>query len=172
MEFIIQGHKTIQPLYICSNVDRIYFSKAGCIDVKILPPNFPQPMCKAANTHVSAIKTLLMKESHLQLDQSLFPLNQFLKISLLKQYILDSFASSTCNQSAPIPQMNTHPTKIHLKPNAVPYVRHSSIPIQHHWKAAVKKGLDQDVKKGITKQVDINTPVEWCSPMVISQKKD
>ena len=32
--------------------------------------------------------------------------------------------------------------------------------------------LDSDVEKGIIKPVDIGTPVEWCSPMVITSKKD
>ena len=62
--------------------------------------------------------------------------------------------------------MKTPPACIHLKPDAIPYARHTPIPIPHHWKAAIKKSLDDDVRKGIIK------PVEWCSPMVVSKKKD
>ena len=56
VNFNIQGHRTIQPLYICNNVDRIYFSKAVCIAVKILPPNFPEPMSPPEKDHVSVVK--------------------------------------------------------------------------------------------------------------------
>ena len=39
------GEKTRkQALYICRNVQVLYFSKDACIDVGILPPCFPRPM--------------------------------------------------------------------------------------------------------------------------------
>ena len=67
--------------------------------------------------------------------------------------------------------MQTPPAHIHLKSNAVPYARHTPIPIPHHWRSTIKEGLDLDVQKGIIKPVDINTPVEWCAPMVSPLKK-
>ena len=43
--FEVEGEKTTQPLFITSEpVDKIYFSKKGCIDVRILPPSYPKPM--------------------------------------------------------------------------------------------------------------------------------
>ena len=39
-------------------------------------------------------------------------------------------------------------------------------------KDAVKKSLDDDVKRGIIKPVQIGTPTEWCSTMVVMPKKD
>ena len=68
--------------------------------------------------------------------------------------------------------MATLPARIHLQPNTIPYARHSPIPVPHHWKQPIKAGLDSDIEKGIIKPVDIGTPVEWCSPMVITTKKD
>ena len=44
MEFKVGNHCTKQALYICEKVDRIYFSRDGCIDIGILPPTFPHPM--------------------------------------------------------------------------------------------------------------------------------
>ena len=39
------GEKTTkQALYICRNVQILYFSKDACMDVGILPPCFPKPM--------------------------------------------------------------------------------------------------------------------------------
>ena len=62
--------------------------------------------------------------------------------------------------------MKTEPAQIHIKRNAIPYARHSPIPVPHHWKATIKEGLDEDVRRGIIKPVEYNTPVQWCSPMV------
>ena len=68
--------------------------------------------------------------------------------------------------------MSTKPAHIHLKANAVPYARHSPIPVAHHWKAEIKAGLDRDVENGIITPVPIGMPVEWCSPMVVVTKKN
>ena len=62
--------------------------------------------------------------------------------------------------------MNTPPAHIYLKPDAVPFTRHSPIPVPDHWKDTIKESLDRDVQQGIIKKVDIGTLVEWCSPMV------
>lgn len=43
VEFIVQGRTTKQALYICKKIQRLYFSKAACIDVGILPKDFPNP---------------------------------------------------------------------------------------------------------------------------------
>ena len=66
----------------------------------------------------------------------------------------------------------TSPAHIHLKPDAASYVSHSPMPMPHHWKAKIKESLDEDVRWGIIKPVDINTPVKWCFPMVVTTKKD
>ena len=41
--FTVDNVSTIQPLYICNKVDRIFFSKIACIATYILPSSFPQP---------------------------------------------------------------------------------------------------------------------------------
>ena len=87
----------------------------------------------------------------------------------LEKYIRDQFASSVFNNSAPFPSLSGLPAKIHVNANAVPYTRHSLIPVPHHWKAAVKSRLDRDVERSIT-PVPIEAPVTWCSPMVVVSK--
>ena len=42
--FQLNEHRTNQPLFICDKIDRLYFSKQGCIDLKILLPTFSSPM--------------------------------------------------------------------------------------------------------------------------------
>ena len=39
-------------------------------------------------------------------------------------------------------------------------------------KDAVKRALDEDVRRGIIVPVPIGTPTEWCSTMVVTSKKD
>ena len=84
---------------------------------------------------------------------------------------IPTFRSSTFNNSGVFPQMNTEPARIHLMPDATPYVRHS-IPVPHHWKDTNKQSLSRDVARGIITLVFIDTPVTWCAPMVVTPKKD
>ena len=46
--FKIDVYITTQPLYICEKVDRLHFSKQGCLAVNILSHNYPHPMPKPA----------------------------------------------------------------------------------------------------------------------------
>ena len=44
IEFHIGNRVSKQALYICDKVDRIYFSRSGCVEVGIIPREFPHPM--------------------------------------------------------------------------------------------------------------------------------
>ena len=168
--FNISGHSTTQPVYICDKVDRLYFSRTGCMDTKILPQTFPFPMTNKNSASVSAI-SLPREDPPLKPVKMPFdPIPE--NIPKLTSLIKDSFRSSTFNNSGVFPQMNTKPARIHPTPDATPYVRHSPIPVPHHWKDAVKQSLDRDVARGIIAPVPIGTPVTWCAPMVVTPKKD
>ena len=68
--------------------------------------------------------------------------------------------------------MNTPPTHINLKNNAVPHTCHVSIPILHHWNKQVKASLDGEIEKGIISQVPIGSPSTKYSQMIVVPKKD
>ena len=68
-----------QVLYICKKVQVIYFSKAACIDLSILPPCFPKPMTLPPSLSV--------------MWDVMHPDPQ------LKQWLLDRFASTVFNNS-------------------------------------------------------------------------
>ena len=64
------------------------------------------------------------------------------------------------------------PVHIHLKPDAIPCARHLPIPVPYHWKTQVKAASDHDIERGIITPVPVGTPITWCSPLVITEKKD
>ena len=53
----------------------------------------------------------------------------------LEEHLQQSFATTAFNT-------------IHLLPGAVPYARHTPIPIGKHWENDVKSQLDEDVRRG------------------------
>ena len=70
------------------------------------------------------------------------------------------------------PVMSGKPTRIHLKQEAVPKAKHRPIPVPYHLKDPMRQALMQDIERGISKQVPIGTPTDWCSTMAITTKKD
>ena len=77
----------------------------------------------------------------------------------LEQYLKDAFQNIAFNQLGPFPKIAAPHVHIHLKPDAIPYARHSPIPVPYHWKTQVKVALDRDIERGIITSVPVGTPV-------------
>ena len=101
---------------------------------------------------------------------SFSPLMQ--NVPLLKQFLIDSFLSTTFNKSIPFSSLSTPPAHIHLSPDAIPYACHTPAVVPKHWENQVKDALDRDVQAGTIEEVPIGDPVVWCSRMVVVPKKD
>ena len=176
--FRIGKNTTKQPVYICDKVDRFYFGKKGCVDVNILSQVFPFPMNSSSQTipSVATINQSVCKDPTSQTTRACPPprpeklayppLEE--NIPKLEQYLRDKFRDTAFNRTSPFPAMSVPPAHIHLNENAKPYARHTPIPIPFHWKKEVKESLDRDVERGIIAPVPIGTPIEWCSPMVVT----
>ena len=57
IKFEIGEHNTIQPVYFCERVDKLYFSKQACKEMNMLPPSFPMPMPTVSTHHSVLFKT-------------------------------------------------------------------------------------------------------------------
>ena len=93
-------------------------------------------------------------------------------IQYLKKWLLEQFATTVFNKSGKFPAMFGPPAHIHLNDNAIPKAKQNPIPAPYHYREEVKKGLWDDVKRGIITPVPIGTPTDWCSTMVITAKKN
>ena len=85
----------------------------------------------------------------------------------LENYLLDKFSETAFNRASPFPAINSLPAHIHLS-----ITTHTPITITICRKKIIMESLDHDVQRGIITPVPIGTPVEWCSPMVVTSKKD
>ena len=182
------GKKTTkQALYICRNVQILYFSKDACMDVGILPPGFPKPMtsppslidpirCDATYSRPRLSEVNLSEEQKTKTSSNYPKTPPFSPTSenvpKLKEWLLERFATTVFNSSGKFPAMSGPPAHIHLKEGSTPKARHSPIPVPYHYKEQVKEALWEDVKRGIISPVPIGTPTDWCSTMVITAKKN
>ena len=174
ISFTINSAETVQPVHFCHQVSRLYLSKVACIELKLLPPNFPHSNLPAILESKSAMINKVVEIRHSPPQPDEIPFSPVEKnIPKLELYLKEAFSSSTFNSSPPFPAMaNTTPAKIHIKPGAEPDPKHVPIPIALHWQDIIKKQLDDDVAKGVIEVVPVGEPIKWCSQMVIVQKKD
>lgn len=169
--FSIGKLSTKQPLYNSEKADRIYLSRQGCTALQILPSSFPYPMPEHQVNLIEATPSETPRKIPPKPEQIPYPpLKE--NTEKLKQYLIDSFKDTLFNKSIPFPAMETKPVHIYLKPDAVPHAQQVPIPVPFHWKDQVKKDLDADVEREIIKPVPIGNPVQWCSKMIVTAKKN
>ena len=116
--FEIGSRTTRQALYICNKIQVIYFSKAACIDVGILPPCFPRPVTSPPSVTCDAIHpgTRPHKTDKPKFDYPRTPLYLLTGQSIqdLKKWLSDQFATIVLKKSGKFPAMSSPPAHIHL----------------------------------------------------------
>ena len=158
----------------------IYFRKTGCVDLNILAASFPYPMAAEKKSNIEQISEstspiiLPCTEPTIPPRPNKIPFTPTIEdIPKLEQYLHFYFSTTAFSKSSPFPSMSATPAHIYLKSNAVPYAKHTPISVPFHWKQEVKELLDKHVKKsGILQEVPFSTPVQWCSTMIVTAKKD
>ena len=68
--------------------------------------------------------------------------------------------------------MKCEPLELHVNPDAKPVAVHKPGLVPIHWQEQVLKDLERDVNIGVLEKVSPNTPVTWCSRMVVAAKSD
>ena len=168
-QITLNGRKTIENIYVCSNIERVYLSKNGCINLGIVHKGFPNPL--------ESIDSLTLDTSIPDPSKDL-PKLPFAptpeNIPLLKDYLLKTFSKTAFNndKSRVFPKMTGVPkAHIHLPQNAKPYCRTTPNQIPHYWTDGVKNLLDEFKNRGMIEKTPIGVATPWCSPMVITPKK-
>ena len=171
---------TRQMCYITDSGDKLYLNREGMLDLGIISSDFPSIGESALDHVVNAAMTISVICSCPARSEPP-PLPTSLPAGLiateknreaLECWIRDRYASSTFNtcEHQPLPLMKGEPLILHMDPTAKPVAQHTPAPVPIHWQAQVKADLDRDVRLGIIEQVPTNTPVTWCSRMVLAAK--
>ena len=194
VRFVIGKLASEQELYFCEGVTRIYFGKAGCIDVNILHPSFPQPMddivhhvqepdvkvdmCEAPPASVTKqpsngpgdtkneIRVLPRRRSKIPFHPCAD------NIGKLKQSLWDDFGNTAFNRNGAFPTMPVTPMSIKLQSNAKPKARNIPNTVPLPLKAPTKEKLDFYVGAGILRKLHVDEVTEWRTAMVPQTKKD
>ena len=176
-----------QLCYISKTVHGIYLSEEACMDFGYVPYNFPEIAAvtpkpskkKCVNTGVgqdAAAVCSCPRRTLPPTDQPQLPCDPTVEnLHILKDYILQRYAASAfnCCEQQQLPLMTSAPSlRLFVDKQASPVAALTPSTIPLHWDSDVKAGLDRVVQLGVIEPVPVNTPVKWCSRMVITPKSD
>ena len=190
-----ETRSTRQLAYVSRSVPYPFLSREACTDLGTIPASFPSigscdsPTMAAAattspgqpctNTGVSTPGDLPCSCPPRQTPPTTPPALPCAptkeNLPRLKEYILERYAASAFNrcEQQPLPLMDTSPPlRLFVDETARPVAIHTPAAVPVHWAAQVHAGLERDVRLGVIERVPVNTPVRWCSRMLITPKSD
>ena len=186
-----------QLFYVSNQVSETYLSRDCCLQLQTIPPDFPSigscppdmglvaasnvvpSLAPCSNSGIPSTSDTPCTCPRRTLPPSApatlpCPATEE-NLPILKQFILDRYASSAfnCCEHQPLPLMKgSEPLRLFVDPKATPRAIHTPAQVPLHWKQSVKDGLDRDERLGVIEKVKENTPTKWCSRMVITAKHD
>ena len=173
---------TKQLIYLSKCTNTAFLSREALVSLGALNPDFPA--IPAHNIHFNASTTDSVSvcscpkrpdeppplPSRLPPGLEATPDN----VPALKQWILNYYGASSFNtcEHQPLRMMKGEPMRLHVDPNATPIAVHKPALVALHWQDKVYQDICRDVRLGVIEKVPENTPVKWCSRMVVTAKSD
>ena len=176
---------TKQLIYLSSKLDNAFMCKEALVGLGALSASFPA--IPASNLTLFAAAVDIETDSPRcscpkrpdeppPLPTSLPPGLQATPegVPAMKEWILNHYAASTFNicEHQPLPMMGGEPLRLYVDPEAKPLTIHKPALVPVHWQDKVFQDLERDVRLGVLEKVGPNTPVTWCSRMVVTGKAD
>ena len=173
-----------QLVYVSGKMEKAFLCREALEKLGIVPANFPVvPALQPADHIASAESPEACSCQCPRRGQAPPPLPKSLPPGLkgtdqdvpaLKEWLLDYYGTTTFNvcEHQPLPMMDCEPLQLHVDPEARPVAVHKPALVPIHWQDQVLKDLERDVRIGVLEKVSPNTPVTWCSRMVVAAKAD
>ncbi|KAK4313454.1 hypothetical protein Pmani_015211 [Petrolisthes manimaculis] len=159
---------TVQEVYFIKSVERMYLSLTACKELGIVHPDFPKPVPMVAGVAIEGNRGSDIPERPISMPFK--PLEE--NVPRLEEWLLGQFSTTTFNnESYPLRVMEGSPHRIHLMEGARTHTCFTPTSVPKHWGTEVKKQLDEDVKRGVLRQVPAGEANEWCARMVVVAKK-
>ncbi len=186
VEISSSGRNTRQVVYIASEARSLILSEKALMDLGVIPHNFPTAgtFGDECSADVKVKSAVVKAKCGCELRTEVPPLPLTIPFDPIDTN-LDKFeawftkvhysssAFNVCEHQL-MPCITGPDLVIRHKgeQDPEPVAIHSPIPVAHHWKKAVKQGLDRDCNLGVIEPVPANVPTTWCSRMVVTPKKD
>ena len=178
------ARSTRQLIYVSAKMEKAFLCREALVNLGALPANFPQVPASRPPDSIASVDTPHHPTcSCPKRGQEPPPLPTSLPLGLtaseenvpaLKDWLINYYSATTFNvcEHQPLPMMKCEPLRLYVDPQAKPVAVHKPALVPIHWQDKVYQDLERDVRLGVLEKVDPNTPVTWCSRMVITPKAD
>ena len=175
---------TKQLVYVSNNVGKAFLCREALVSLGAIPPEFPSPPASWPGESVASVeddmgascscpaRTVEPPPLPTKLPTGIAATRE--NVPELKEWLLQYYAASAFNtcEHQPLPMMKCEPLELHVDPTAKPVAVHKPAVVPIHWRNKVYRDLERDVQIGVLERVSPNTPVTWCSRMVVAAKSD
>ena len=171
---------TKQLMYVSNKIGKAFLCREALAALGAIPHDFPSipiswpeaSLASAADQNSKCLcpqRTASPPSKPTELPPGIEP-----NANALKDWLLSYYASSAFNtcEHQPLPMMKCEPLELHVDPTAKPVAVHKPALVPVHWQDKVHQDLERDVRIGVLEKVNPNTPVTWCSRMVVTAKAD
>ena len=179
LEITMEGNRSCrQMVYVSKIINQAFLCREALIQLNILPKGFPEVM-------MSQLTRLDLETAGCECPKRVKPPPKPTSLPLgmkgteeevpqLKEWLLQYYKSSTFNtcEHQPLPMMTGEPLRLYTDPKAKPVAVHKPATVAVHWQEKVLSDLNRDVALGVLEKVGPNTPVTWCSRMVVTAKSN
>ena len=179
-----------QLCYVCDGVDKIILSEQTCKQLRMISSRYPEPGSFDKVNVPQVAPVVNNDDEHYDLEpcspdedggcscprRESVPIKPEFDPTLsragLRKRIIQHYGASAFNRCTrqTLPLMKGEPLPIPTKNDMKPVAVHTPVAIPLHWEEKVYKDLMRDVALGVIEPVPINTPVTWCSRMVVVPK--
>ena len=170
---------TRQLIYVSRKIEKAFLCREAMVQLGIIPPDFPKvppslsEACLSGEDKCSCPRRCPHPPPMPKyLPEGLRPVEE--DVPKLRSWLLQYYSSTTFNtcEHQKLPMMKGPPLKLHINPDAKPVAVHKPATVPVHWQEKVKADLERDCRLGVLEKVSPNTPVSWCSRMVVTAKSD
>ena len=179
LEITVEGNRSCrQMVYVSKIINQAFLCREALIQLNILPKGLPEVM-------MSQLTRLDLETAGCECPKRVKPPPKPTSLPLgmkgteeevpqLKEWLLQYYKSSTFNtcEHQPLPMMTGEPLRLYTDPKAKPVAVHKPATVAVHWQEKVLSDLNRDVALGVLEKVGPNTPVTWCSRMVVTAKSN
>ena len=175
---------TKQLVYVSRTIGKAFLCREALISLGAIPENFPMVPHDHPCSSVASLENYQDDRCSCparaeqpppiptQMPDGIEPTEE--NVPQLKKWLLNYYSSSAFNtcEHQPLRMMSCEPLELHVDPSAKPIAVHKPALVPIHWQDRVFQDLERDVKLGVLEKVSPNTPVTWCSRMVVAAKSD
>ena len=178
LDIRVESRNCKQMVYVSKIINQAFLCQEALLILEILPKGFPEVL-------TSQLTRLDLETAECECPKRVKPPPKPTSLPLgmkgteeevpqLKEWLLEYYKSSTFNtcEHQPLPMMTGEPLRLYTDPKAKPVAVHKPATVAVHWQEKVLSDLDRDVALGVLEKVGPNTPVTWCSRMVITAKSN